>query len=124
MNVRSIDQTALLLLHQECIDAYGGMTGVKDAQLLASALAYPLASAIHGNPDIAALAAAYGVGIIEYQPFVDGNKRAAFLAIGLFLYLNGWGLIASQSDAADAMQALAAGTMDEVMLADWIRANL
>lgn len=124
MNLCSIDSTALMLLHAQCCKAYGGKPGVQDVQWLASALAYPLQQAIHAELDIAALAAAYGIGIIREQPFIDGNVRAAFLAIGIFLYANGWSLIASPADALLAMQAVAAGEMDEVMLADWIRTNV
>ena len=74
--------------------------------------------------DIAALAAAYGFGLARNHPFVDGNKRAAFLAVGVFLALNGQRLTATPVEAIEAVLALAAGKMDEVQFGDWIRRNL
>ena len=73
---------------------------------------------------LAALAAAYGHGLARNHPFVDGNKRAAFLAIGLFLALNGQRLRADRVEAIHTILALAAGTLSETQLAIWIRANL
>jgi death-on-curing protein len=72
---------------------------------------------------VAELAASYGVGLAKNHPFVDGNKRAAFLAVGLFLTLNGRRLIASQADATLTMLAVAAGQMDEATFARWLRAH-
>ena len=74
-----------------------------------------------GEPDFAALAASYGVGLAKNHAFVDGNKRAAFLAVGLFLALNGQRLVASQVEATTTMLALAEGSLDEAGFADWIR---
>jgi len=74
--------------------------------------------------DLASLAAAYGLGIAKNPAIVDGNKRAAFLAIGVFLAINGQRLVAGQVDAIRTILALAAGTLDERELADWIRARL
>ena len=77
-----------------------------------------------GNaPDAAALAAIYGVGIAKDHPFVDGKKRAAFLAVGLFLYLNGLRLQASQVEATVTMLAVAAGDMPEETFAAWLRTH-
>ena len=67
-------------------------------------------------PDAAALAAGYGVGIAKNHPFVDGNKRAAFLAVGMFLYINGMRLQASQAEATVTMLAVAAGDMQKKSL--------
>ncbi len=69
------------------------------------------------------MAAACAYGIARNHPFVDGNKRSAFLSIGLFLAMNGRRLTTAQLDAIRAMQALAAGDLDEPRLADWIEAN-
>lgn len=77
--------------------------------------------AADGKPDFADLAASYGLGIAKNYPFVDGNKRAAFLAVGLFLYLNGYRLRASQAEATLTMLALAAGDITEAEFAAWIR---
>ena len=87
------------LLHDQSLSEHGGASGLRDEGLLESALARPLNLAPYGSPDVADLAAAYGVGLAKNHPFVDGNKRAAFLAVGLFLALNGRRLVASQADA-------------------------
>lgn len=124
MIVHSIHPSALVLLHQECLKAYGGRVGVRDQRLLDAALARPLTLVGVEPFDIAALAAAYAIGVVEYRPFHDGNERAAFLALGLFLYLNNWQINADPADAADVIQAIAAGNMSEAVLANWIRARL
>jgi death-on-curing protein len=121
VNWRWIDRRALELLHDDSLAEHGGAAGLRDEGLLESALARPLHLAAYGDPDVAALAACYGVGLAKNHPFVDGNKRAAFLAIGLFLALNGRRLVATQADATLTMLGVAAGTVDEAALADWIR---
>ncbi len=118
---RWIDRRALLLLHDESIAEHGGAPGIRDEGLLDSALARPLNLAAYGEPDWAALAAAYGVGLAKNHPFVDGNKRSAFLAIGLFLAINGRRLQVGQAEATLTMLAVAAGTLDEAGLAAWLR---
>lgn len=121
MSWRWIDRRALELLHDESIAEHGGAAGLRDEGLLESALARPLNLAVYGEPDVAELAAAYGVGLAKNHPFVDGNKRAAFLAVGLFLALNGKRLVATQADATLTMLAVAAGSMDEPAFAQWLR---
>ena len=117
-----IDPRALVLLHRESLAAHGGRAGVPDEGLLESALARPRQLwTYEANADLARLAAAYGVGLVRNHPFVDGNKRAAFLAVGLFLGLNGFQLVADPADAARTVFALAAGEMDEPEFAAWIR---
>ena len=124
MKWRWIDRRALLLLHAESIAEHGGAAGIRDEGLLESALARPLNLQNYGNPDVAELAAAYGVGIAKNHAFVDGNKRAAFLAVGLFLALNGQRLVATQADATLTMLGLAAGSVDEASFAAWLRAHI
>ena len=118
---RWVDRRALVLLHDQSLAEHGGASGLRDEGLLDSALARPLNLAAYGSPDVHALAAAYGVGLAKNHPFVDGNKRAAFLAVGLFLRLNGWQLTAPQSDATLTMLGVAAGQMDEAAFARWLR---
>lgn len=96
---------------------------MRDEGLLESALARPENLAAYEDPDIASLAAAYGVGLAKNHPFVDGNKRAAFVSVGLFLALNGYRLCASQLEATKTMLAVAAGQMSEPEFAEWIRRN-
>jgi death on curing protein len=121
MSWRWIDRRALELLHGESLATHGGASGLRDEGLLESALARPLHLAAYGQPDVWELAAAYGIGLAKNHAFVDGNKRAAFLAVGLFLFLNGRRLTASQADATLTMLAVAAGQMDEPTFARWLR---
>lgn len=123
MTWRWIDKRALLLLHGESLAEHGGASGIRDEGLLDSALARPLNLVAYGEPNLAALAASYGFGIAKNHPFVDGNKRAAFLAVGLFLFLNGQRLAVTQADATVMVLALAAGEIDEAAFANWIRSN-
>jgi death-on-curing protein len=120
-----LDKRAVLLLHEESLATFGGARGLRDEGLLDSALGRPV-NKFHydGVDDLAQLAAAYGFGIAKNHAFVDGNKRAAFLAIGLFLAINGAQLRAAQLDAIATILALAAGEIDEARLAKWIAANL
>jgi death-on-curing protein len=118
---RWVSRQALELLHDESIAEHGGAAGIRDEGLLESALARPLNQAAYGSPDVATPAASYGVGLAKNHPFVDGNKRAAFLAVGLFLALNGQRLVATQAEATVAMLDVAAGTLDEAAFAAWLR---
>lgn len=120
MNWRWVDKRALLLLHDESLAEHGGAAGIRDEGLLDSALARPLNLDAYGSPDFAELAASYAIGLAKNHGFVDGNKRAAFLATGLFLYLNGYRLQVSQADATLTMLAVAAGEMNEATFADWL----
>lgn len=124
MNWRWISREALLLLHDESLAEHGGAAGLRDAGLLDSALARPLNLVAYGKPDLAELAASYAVGLAKNHAFVDGNKRAAFLAIGVFVALNGQRLVASQIDATQAMLAVSAGELDEAAFAAWLRDRL
>lgn len=121
---RWIDRQALILLHDESLMIHGGASGLREAGLLDSALARPLNLVAYGSPDVAELAAAYAAGLARNHAFVDGNKRAAFLAAGLFLGLNGHRLSVSQADATVHMLALAAGELDEAAFADWLRRHV
>ena len=124
MSWRWIDKQALLLLHGESLAEHGGAAGMRDQGLLDSALARAPNLAAYGEPDVAALAATYGFGIARNHPFVDGNKRAAFLSLGLFLALNDYRLRATQADATVMMLALASGDLDEAEFAGWLRTHI
>jgi death on curing protein len=108
-----IDRRALELLHGESLREHGGAEGLREEGLLESALARPVNLALYGQPDAFDLAASYGVGLAK--------NRAAFLSIGLFLFLNGWRLRAGQADATLTILAVAAGDIDEATLAQWLR---
>lgn len=120
---RWIDKNLLLLSHDESLVMHGGASGVRDEALLDSALNRAPNLAHDGQPDYAELAAAYGVALAKNHPFVDGNKRVAFLSVGVFLMLNGHRLTATQVDATLIMFAVAAGEIDEPAFAEWIRQN-
>ena len=120
---RWVDKRALRLLHGESLAEHGGLAGMRDEGLLDSAPARPLNLTAYGQPDLADLAAAYGCGIAQNHPFADGNKRAAFLAVGLFLALNGYRLQATQLEATQTMLAVAAGDIEEAAFAAWLRAH-
>ncbi|MDR2012060.1 MAG: type II toxin-antitoxin system death-on-curing family toxin [Rhodanobacter sp.] len=123
-NWRWVDQASLLLLHDESLAEHGGAPGLRDEGLLHSALARPMNLVAYGEPDVADLAAAYVMGLAKNHAFVDGNKRVAFLALGLFLALNGWRLTAGQAEATLVMLDVAVSAVDEPQLAAWIRQHL
>jgi death on curing protein len=108
-------------VHEEQLAEHGGGTGVRDANLFASAMARPQQLANYAEPDAADLAASYGVGIARNHPFVDGNKRTAFVAVELFLALNGYALTATDTDCVFTMLDVATGKLEEAAFAAWIR---
>lgn len=116
-----IDANALRLLHRETLTEFGGLSGMRDEGLFLSALARPQnLFAYEEVTNISRLAAAYAYGIARNHPFNDGNKRAAFLAIGMFLAINGFLLKVEPTEAVNTMLALAAGNLTELELASWI----
>lgn len=119
-----VNRQVLLLLHDESLAEHGGAPGLRDEGLLDSALARPVNLALYEQPDVASLAASYGVGLAKNHPFVDGNKRAAFLAVGMFLAVNGFRLRATQADATLTVMDVAAGVLDEAAFAQWIREHI
>jgi death on curing protein len=124
MSWRWVSRPALLLLHADSLAEHGGAPGLRDEGLLDSALARPQTLALYGEPDAAALAASYALGLAKNHAFIDGNKWAAFLAAGLFLGLNGWRLTVSQAEATLTVLALASGEIDEPTFAAWLRSHI
>jgi death on curing protein len=116
-----LDADVLRAVHEEQLAEHGGAAGTRDDGLFESALARPRNVAVYGSPDAADLAAAYGFGIARTPPFIDGNKRTAFVAVELFLELNGHELLASDADCVLTMLVVAAGQMDEATFARWLR---
>jgi death-on-curing protein len=121
---RWIQREALVRLHAMSLVQFGGLPGLRDAGVLDSALARPEQMAHYGKPDIADFAASYAYGLARNHPFVNGNKRVAFLALGLSLRLNGHSLIASQPEATQIVLSLAGGELSEEALAAWVRVNI
>jgi len=121
---RWISRRALLYLHSASLATFGGSSGILDEGLLDSALARPQNRFLYvPESDLSELAASYGFGIAKNHPFIDGNKRAAFHSVGLFLAINGCELITDQVNAIQAMLSLAAGELSEEDFAMWVRKN-
>jgi len=116
-----VSKEALLLLHDESLSEHGGRAGLRDAGLLDSALNRPINLLAYGEPDFADLAANYAVGLAKNHAFVDGIKRAPFLAVGLFLHLNGYRLRATQAEATLTVLTVASGDITEAAFAAWLR---
>jgi death-on-curing protein len=116
-----IDKQLLVMLHDESLLLHGGASGIRDEGLLDSALNRAVNLALYSEPDFADLAAVYAIGLAKNHAFVDGNKRVAFLAVGLFLGLNGYKLTATQTDATQTLLAVASGEIQETTFAQWIR---
>ena len=119
-----IDERDALTLHDRLLALHGGAQGIRDLNLLQSALARPRHLLAYGHePQILTLAAAYAFGIVRNHPFADGNKRTGFLVSILFLELNGFRFIATEESAAQAIISLAAGTMTEDAFRQFLRDN-
>jgi death-on-curing protein len=110
-------------VHAEQLALFGGPEGVRDLGMLESALGRPQNKFAYGDSDLASLAAAYAFGIARNHPFVDGNKRAAFAAMIVFLGLNDIDFVVPEADATAIILALAAGEVSEESLTRWIRDN-
>lgn len=117
--LRSVVEAA----HDSQVAEHGGSTGLRDERLLESALARPCNLYAYGEEDLCALAAAYAFGVARNHPFVDGNKRTAFMAVYLFLEVNGLKFVADVSSVPPVMVEVASGQRDESEFADWLRSN-
>lgn len=114
----------VLAIHGRQIAEHGGADGIRDLALIESALARPANLASHGDPDAAALTAAYAHGLVSNHGFVDGNKRAAWVTARLFLLANGRSLEFDPFDAIRIMEAASAGQVSEEEVANWFRLRL
>jgi death on curing protein len=122
--VEWLDVNIMLDVHAEQLALFGGPDGVRDVGLLASALARPVNKFAYGERDVSAVAAAYAYGIAKNHPFIDGNKRAAFASIIVFLGLNGIDFVVAPEEATAVILSLAAGEVSEEALARWIGDSL
>ena len=114
----------VLILHEQLLAQFGGLSGLRDEGLLAAALGRPANRFAYGETDLFDLAASYAVGIVKSHPFVDGNKRTGFVLAVVFLELNGCCFKATEVDAALRTLALAAGELSEPEYGAWLRANV
>jgi death-on-curing protein len=119
-----IEERDALAIHDRLLALHGGATGLRDRDLLESALARPRQHHSYAKTsNVVEMAALYTAGIIRNHPFVDGNKRTGFVIGVLFLELHGFVFKASEADATQAVMALAAGTLDEAAFTAWFREN-
>jgi death-on-curing protein len=119
-----LDSDASLAAHDEQLAEHGGASGIRDIGMFESALARPKNQAAYGEPDAAALAAAYAFALAKNHPFVDGNKRIALVALESFLVLNGFDLKADDGQATLVILSVAAGSFGEEELTAWVRKNI
>ncbi|HKO08495.1 MAG TPA: type II toxin-antitoxin system death-on-curing family toxin [Alphaproteobacteria bacterium] len=125
MNHEWLETETIIILHDEQLAEHGGSEGLRDRGLLESAVARARnLAAYEESPDIAVLAAAYAYGIARNHPFVDGNKRAAWLSAATFLELNGFQIEVGQAEVVVVMEDLAKGELTEQDFAAWLREQL
>jgi death on curing protein len=119
-----LDAEVALAIHDRQLAEHGGGTGVRAPDMLESALGRPVNQWHYGTDDLCALAAAYAFGVARNHPFIDGNKRTAWVLARLFLALNGVTISFTPNDAIMTVLALAAGELSEEELADWFRGHI
>jgi death-on-curing protein len=126
MEIVWLDQELVLAIHARQLAEHGGVEGVRDAGLLASALARPQQTLAYADPPpgLADLAATLTYGLARNHPFSDGNKRTAYIACRVFLLLNGVELAASMDDRYVTMIELAEGELAVEDFAAWLRQHL
>lgn len=122
--MKFLDKGVVLAAHDRQIAEYGGASGIRDEGLLDSALSRPQNKHAYGEDDVFALAAAYAFGIARNHPFMDGNKRTAWVAARTFLVLNGTRLLPDRREAVERMVELAEGQLDEAAFARWLSTQL
>ncbi len=115
-----VDAADVHAFHQSMIAMFGGLPGVRDEQLLDSALSRPRNRFAYEHPTLFELAAEYAVGIVKNHPFLDGNKRAGFMAAALFLEVNGLVFEAPEEEVVVYTRALAAAELDGAAYAAWL----
>jgi death-on-curing protein len=116
-------KSVVLKIHDAQIAEHGGSSGLRDEGLLESALHQPQNLFSYGNPSLFELATAYAERIAKNHPFIDGNKRTAYVVMVLFLKLNGYELTASKEDRVIKFVELASSNITAASFADWLKAN-
>jgi death-on-curing protein len=111
----------ILAIHDEQLAEHGGASGLRDSGLLDSAIARPGNHAYYGDADIPELAAITAMALAQNHPFIDGNKRTAYVALEYFLIANGYVLTATDAESVVAIMALAAGELSDDEFIDWVR---
>jgi death-on-curing protein len=123
MAVRFIPDGLVYTIHADLLQRYGGRPGLRDRNLLESALAQPkiTVGGKFAHKTLFDKAAAYGFHVCKNHPFIDGNKRVAFVLMDIFLQQNGWEIVAHEEETYSLMMALAAGKLSKVQLASWLK---
>jgi death-on-curing protein len=123
MGIKFIPEEIVPIIHQDLLRRYGGEAGIRDRNLLASALAQPKMTAgkkfLHKT--LFDKAAAYGFHVCRNHPFIDGNKRVAFVLMVIFLDHNGWDLQPTEEEAYETMMELASGNLTKPALSAWLK---
>jgi death-on-curing protein len=119
-----LDRRVVLAIHDRQLADHGGASGVRDEGLLDSALARPQQHAAYGEPDLAELAALYAIAIAHNHPFIDGNKRTAYVSLELFLAKNGADFVASDTDSVLMMLGMASREIDDAAFIAWVREHV
>ena len=120
-----LTRVAIDLLHHDQLVEHGGLPGIRDENAIEAALAKPRNRWVYqGTRDVVELAAANGSGFMRGHPYVDGNKRIGFLAMAAFLDMNGLTLTADDDGVVDMVRGVAAGSINELELVAWIKANM
>ncbi len=125
MNTKFIPVEPVLTIHADLLQRYGGQSGLRDRGLLDSALAQPrmTAGGKETHKTIFDKAAAYGYHVCNKHPFIDGNKRVAFVLMDVFLQKNGKEIVSSDEEAYTMMMSLASGKLSKAQLASWLKEN-
>jgi death-on-curing protein len=118
-----LDRRRVVAIHGEQINDHGGASGTRDEGLLESALARPMNHFAYTGASVPELAAVYALAIARNHPFIDGNKRTAYVALELFLDLNGYDFVASDARSVVSMLAMAAGEMSDEEFIAWVGAD-
>jgi len=123
MAIRFVPKEVVLTIHADLLQRYGGRPGLRDPGLLESALAQPMITVggKYANKTLFDKAAAYGFHVCKNHPFIDGNKRVAFVLMDVFLQENGWQITADEEEAYATMMALASGQITKVQLSLWLK---
>ncbi len=123
MPVHFIPNEIVLTIHADLLQRYGGEAGLRDRNLLESALAQPkiTVGGKYAHKTLFDKAAAYGFHVCMNHPFVDGNKRVAFALMDVFLQKNGWEIVAHEEEAYSIMMSLASGKLKKAQLASWLK---
>lgn len=116
-----VDRTLVLAVHEEQLAEHGGSPGLRDGGLLDSALSRPQDLAAYGGPDVQALSASYALGLTKNHALIDGNKRVSLVVTELFLDLNGYEMLAEDSELLTTWLDVSSSELTEEQLADWLR---